>query len=354
MPANPKHNRLRVLAAELDERQKEIAQLTQEESPGTNTIRDEILATTRTFQAAVARVPRDRPPTGNASKGKGKSTDGGKAAPKDADAERVKKSQTRLAGILKSGLGTPTTPAQFTTRWVERPETRPTTAQEEDVALSHLLRGYYASGGQKEWLRSLETGLTHDDDSSLSARLASYKSAKVDDHVECLLGQHAFLTNEAASHQLNSFTSGILQILAALQFSTMWNSKKKYDKTFFLHQAFVEAETLCEQFNHCSDATGFSELVKGTYQKEYDAWYAKFKRLITARNKLFAVYDLFGLSVMLDPFWSPSNLHEHRRSSHFATVFKLLFESNLPNDPDDEDVLINKSRYKGTTEAQLI
>lgn len=59
------------------------------------------------------------------------------------------------------------------------------------------------------------------------------------------------------------------------------------------------------------------------------------------------------MSILVDPFWSISNMHQNKRSPEFGVLMELLLHHPLPIDPDAEGQAINLARYRSSRRAVL-
>jgi len=106
----------------------------------------------------------------------------------------------------------------------------------------------------------------------------------------------------------------ILKQVEALYFSIDWNShvgsgSTKFKRNF-KRNTFIAQPHIAEQLENL-DLTQINALLKGDLKIEFKAWVRKCESTITARNRLLEMYNLFGVSVLLDPVWSVDTLAAH-------------------------------------------
>ncbi|KAJ7219538.1 hypothetical protein GGX14DRAFT_592631 [Mycena pura] len=126
--------------------------------------------------------------------------------------------------------------------------------------------------------------------------------------------RHVALEQHNLTSKTAAFVHHVVQTLAAIEFSMIWEEQGKKWKSASLAKLY-HAEH--------GDADGL------------ETWKLKFGKTTTARNKLAELYRKFGPHVLLDPQWSTHSLHPNHRSETYTAVTELRLFVDMPKEPED-------------------
>ncbi|KAJ7180946.1 hypothetical protein C8R46DRAFT_1211234 [Mycena filopes] len=221
----------------------------------------------------------------------------------------------RLRAIFAAqelGLGTD----DFKDGWISQPTG--SRREQEDTALKKVLCGY--RGDRNDWREALRK---FEGDVSLDTTLPSTKRA-VD--LGSLLALHQAIPILTQTSDLQNLSNTILANITAIRFSLDWTSLQgsgsRLAKADTLQHLFQGQPHLAPLFANTSPGERAKKM--DNLQREYKDWVETAQATILARKRLADAFGWFGPVVLLDKFWTSSNLHPDRRSKKFWQVVKLF------------------------------
>ncbi|KAF7796956.1 hypothetical protein EIP86_008144 [Pleurotus ostreatoroseus] len=201
-----------------------------------------------------------------------------------------------------------------------------THAKVEDAAFMILCRGYQMAA-QRTWdelLSSQAVQLAGSDE----YRDHSQELDQLEDTDQRLLQALAQMT---VSHGANQWLVQLMKHIETLKFAIDWNSARgqgsKRQKTWFYQQTFAQQPHLQDVFAGLSRKDTAST-IRNEYAQDFKDWKRKNETTVTARNRLFLLYNFFGSPVFIDSVWTVDHLAT-QRSRAFMKVFASLSE-NVP------------------------
>ncbi|KAJ7684899.1 hypothetical protein DFH06DRAFT_1118554 [Mycena polygramma] len=121
----------------------------------------------------------------------------------------------------------------------------------------------------------------------------------------------------------------------------------KNTRTDFYKRAFMCLPEVESRFQGRSSYE--QEQILGKMEAEYGQWKGKMKFVVAARSKLLELFNKFGATIFINPFWTVDNLHQNRQSKEFGVFFNLLLDEL----PKEDELTVNLARYEPSREAAL-
>ncbi|EED82172.1 predicted protein [Postia placenta Mad-698-R] len=237
--------------------------------------------------------------------------------------------QARVAKILPALNLPPLTPSQLSDVISHLPAGNH--ACVENAALSIFCRGHEESS-PAVWEDALSHLAKHVPTIAKIRRQATYTAARTNVH-DRLVHRHRVIQRITDSNQGSQLLRLIFKHLEAIHFAKDWNSQSgpgsKLAKTRFNKSVFSQLPHVVDQLGDLTPEEQ-DRLISGQLQGEYKEWLRRSETIITARNRLLEMYNLFGAGVLLDPVWNVDHLAAHRTPA-FPKVFRLLAEHVAPH-----------------------
>lgn len=222
-------------------------------------------------------------------------------------AQREKAIRDRQVDIL-STLQTcdPISPQQLASIIAQASETNTLKhADAEDRALKVLCLGYERADN------SVWTACLRDVSSSRQrVQQSSIGSSRIDEIKNLdarIISRHNHISTITNAQHITAFVDVLLIQIEALKFAQDWSLLSKLKKSSWYLDAFSKTD------NIRGTAQGLppKELklfITSHHRQEYEGWKKLQQIRVTARHRLLLLYNVFGESVLLDPFWSVTQL----------------------------------------------
>ncbi|KAK6997060.1 hypothetical protein R3P38DRAFT_3220902 [Favolaschia claudopus] len=236
--------------------------------------------------------------------------------------------------------------------------------EREDLALAEAVRGYEPLSKNK-WARAVRRVVVHTRSGETAEWLARWQRNTLGGDIHGWLAKtNSLLESHGASTRALQLTTHIMEAIGAIQFAQIWEQETKSSKTKALGRMFIEIEGERERFRGM-DAAAVDACLKGSRKAAYETWKGKIGFITAARNKLAQAYKevrlrtlvfdvthvcQFGPQVIIDPFWSTTQLHAHKRTDDWPCVFSDLIK-NAPHDPEWPETPVYDYRYPQNYQA---
>ncbi|KAK7057332.1 hypothetical protein R3P38DRAFT_3545167 [Favolaschia claudopus] len=221
--------------------------------------------------------------------------------------------------------------------------------EREDLALAEAVRGYEPLSKNK-WARAVRRVVAHTQSGETAEWLTRWEHNTLGGDIHGWLAKtNSLLESHSVSNRALQLTTHIMEAMGAVQFAQVWADETKASKTKALRRMFIELEGERDKFDGL-DAAAVDALLKGNRKAAFETWKGKIGFVTAARNKLAQAYKEFGPQVLINPFWSTTQLHAHKRTDDWPAVFSDLIK-NSPHDADSPETPVYDHRYAQNYQA---
>ncbi|KAJ7202222.1 hypothetical protein B0H12DRAFT_1244056 [Mycena haematopus] len=194
-----------------------------------------------------------------------------------------------------------------------------TSEKAEDRALSRVMRGFVNAGNQSAWKQELSN---HVNEALPQIQDFCEESIEFDGESDKLLDRDLMLSHTESAREVDYCLTAILHKAETIKFAHAWNqltgkgslkAKHQYNQRLFRR-------------HRAQDFEGLSKAAANDLIEEMHAELTEFIRcregVVTARNRLYFAYDNFGTAVLIDPFFTITNLG--KRTKNFQSLLDSL------------------------------
>lgn len=195
----------------------------------------------------------------------------------------------------------------------------------EDAALGRLCSGYERASNAT-WEELLRQKVTPMPESYTAMHNASDSTDRIAKRMDRLILRHEYIAQLFSSLRAQEWSFSVLLQVETLKFAIDWSRKtgkgSKNEKTRFYKHLFLQQHDIAPLAKD-KTARELDDLIETRFSESFTTWRRQHERVVTARNRLLQMYNVFGAGVLIDPVWNADRC----RSQDFPAVLGELCRS---------------------------